>query len=81
MNRPDDMHMLAETLDEFLNGDAQPKSSCFVLLVADFGSRTDRVDCISNGKGPNVVAMLKQVLAAVEGQPDGMDLPGQVGTA
>ena len=70
------MNALAHTLDEIFNPTKLPglprtKKVGFVLLTAYFGQIEDgRVNYISNGEREDMVAMLKELLARFEGQPE-----------
>lgn len=66
------MNALAEAIDEILNGPlkhgAKPKIG-FVLLMAEFGKiEGGRVNYISNGKRADMIAMLREYLARLEGR-------------
>lgn len=68
------MNRLAGALDDIFNGDktGPDRPTCFVLLVAPFGT-TDghgRVNYISNGERSDIVTMMKEVVARFEGQPE-----------
>lgn len=63
------MRGLAQGIDEVLNGKKRPKRVGFILLVAEFGKIDDgRVNYISNGERADMIAMLKEYLARVEGR-------------
>ena len=70
------MNALALLLDSTLNPAPLPglphqKKIGFVLLTAYFGQIEDgRVNYISNGEREDMVAMLKELLAFFEGQPE-----------
>lgn len=69
----EDMNRLAAMLDKFLNGDAKGKArkTCFVLLVAPFGdSEGRRTNYISNGNRPDIVTLMKEMIARFEGQAE-----------
>lgn len=71
-----DMNAIAQALDELFNDDAGPKKVCFMLLVTEFGkTEGGRVNYIANGARDDCHAMLKELLARWEGQPE------QAGTA
>jgi hypothetical protein len=73
-----EMTATAQALDELFNGDAKGKDRkvAFMLLVSEFGKIDGgRVNYISNGARADCHAMLKELLARWEGQPE------QVGTA
>lgn len=65
------MNVLAQTLDEFLNGDATgaDRKNGFVLLVFPFGHE-GRANYISNAKREDVLVLLKEQVARFEGQAD-----------
>lgn len=73
------MNFLAETLDQAFNGVApglpglprsQKKTVGFVLLTANFGKiEGGRVNYISNGEREDMIAMMRECLARLEGQP------------
>lgn len=65
------MQMLAEALDEALNGKVRPKKVGFALLTYNFGEEiegTGRVNYIGNGKREDVLVALKELLARWEGR-------------
>lgn len=70
------MNALASGLDDILNPPPLPglprqKKIGFVLLTAYFGQiENGRVNYISNGEREDMVAMLKELLARFEGQPE-----------
>lgn len=73
------MNAVAESLDNLFNPalpglpKAKPsdKQIAFVLLTAKFGEvENGRVNYISNGDREDMVAMLKELLARFEGQPE-----------
>lgn len=66
------MNRLARQIDEGLNGrrkPGRPPRVGFVLLTAEFG-RIDngRVNYISNGSREDMIAMLREYLARLEGR-------------
>lgn len=72
------MNALARKIDEFFNGRRKPGRSPrvgFILLTAEFGKIEDgRVNYISNGNRPDMLAMLREYLARAEGryaEPEG----------
>ena len=65
------MNKLARDIDRGLNGKAKgaDKRYGFILLVAEFGKiEGGRVNYISNGQRPDMIAMLKEYLARCEGR-------------
>lgn len=63
------MNQLAKKIDRDLNGTAKPKQIGFILLMAEFGQIDNgRVNYISNGNREEMVAMLREYLARVEGR-------------
>lgn len=65
------MNRMARKIDKWLNGDAKPlqRKLGFVLLVAEFGKIEDgRVNYISNGEREDMIAMVKEYLARLEGR-------------
>ncbi|SIT74567.1 hypothetical protein [Pontibaca methylaminivorans] len=68
----DGMNRLARQVDEALNGQrkaGRERKIGFVLLVAEFGKIEDgRVNYISNGEREDMIAMLREYLARVEGR-------------
>ncbi len=65
------MNRLARQIDKGLNGKARGKDRRwgFVLLVAEFNKiEGGRVNYISNGDRADMIAMLKEYLARVEGR-------------
>lgn len=70
------MNVVAQQLDDIFNPPPLPglprkKTIGFVLLLAPFGQVADgRVNYISNGEREDMVAMMKELLARFEGQPE-----------
>lgn len=67
------MQAIAQTLDEFLNGEAKgaDRKTGFVLLVFPFGTQDGRCNYISNGADRrDIVTMMKEQIARFEGQPE-----------
>lgn len=70
------MNHLAHSLDDIFNSPPLPglprtKKIGFVLLTAYFGQIEDgRVNYISNGEREDMIAMMKELLARFEGQPE-----------
>lgn len=71
------MREVARTLDVVFNGTAanEPgrgrRKVAFVLLTAEFDKVEDgRVNYISNGDRADIVAMMKELIARFEGQPE-----------
>jgi hypothetical protein len=68
----DDMNSIGHVLDEVFNGKRKPGRKPkvgFILLTAEFGKITDgRVNYISNGERSDMIAMLREYLARVEGR-------------
>ncbi len=67
------MQAIAQTLDEFLNGEAKgsDRKTGFVLLVFPFGAQDGRCNYISNGADRrDIVTMMKEQIARFEGQPE-----------
>jgi hypothetical protein len=67
------MRALADGLDHILNADAREKTGKpaygFVLLVAEFNKMDGgRVNYISNGQRDDMLTMLREFLARVEGR-------------
>lgn len=66
------MQRLAQQVDEGLNGKRKPGRKPqigFVLLVAEFGAiENGRVNYISNGQREDMIAMLREYLARLEGR-------------
>lgn len=65
------MNKLAREIDRGLNGRSRtkPRRYGFILLVAEFGKIEDgRVNYISNGEREDMLAMLREYLARVEGR-------------
>lgn len=66
------MNELAAALDTLFNGPRQPgkpREVAFILLTARFGQIDNgRVNYISNGKRPEMLAMLREYLARCEGR-------------
>lgn len=62
------MNDVARELDGFFNGTGTPRIG-FVLLTAEFGKiEGGRVNYISNGRREDMIAMLSEYLARVEGR-------------
>lgn len=66
------MNMLADVLDEVLNGDAVGKDRKvgFLLMVFPFNSGDGRANYISNAERADVIVMLKEQLSRFEGWPE-----------
>lgn len=66
------MNRLARQIDESLNGRRKPGKKPvlgFILLTAEFGKVDGgRVNYISNGERADMIAMLREYLARVEGR-------------
>lgn len=63
------MNALARGIDEALNGKRKPRKLGFILLVAEFGQITNgRVNYISNGERADMIAMMREYLARLEGR-------------
>lgn len=65
------MNKLARDIDQGLNGKAHgdKRRFGFILLVAEFGLiENGRVNYISNGQREDMIAMLREYLARVEGR-------------
>lgn len=66
------MNRIARQIDEGLNGRPKPgkrPTVGFVLLTAEFGKIDGgRVNYISNGERADMIAMLREYLARVEGR-------------
>jgi hypothetical protein len=66
------MNNIARAIDTALNGKPKPNRKPrlgFILLVAEFGKIEDgRVNYISNGQRADMIAMLREYLARVEGR-------------
>jgi hypothetical protein len=67
------MVAIAQTLDEFFNGELKgPKRETgFVLLVFPFGGADGRCNYISNGAArDDIVTLMKEQIKRFEGQPE-----------
>lgn len=67
------MQAIAQTLDEFLNGEARgaDRKTGFVLLVFPYCAQDGRCNYISNGADRrDIVTMMKEQIARFEGQPE-----------
>lgn len=66
------MNRLAKQIDEGLNGRRKPGKKpvlAFILLTAEFGKiEGGRVNYISNGQRSDMIAMLREYLARLEGR-------------
>jgi hypothetical protein len=66
------MNRLAKMIDEFFNGRRKPNRKPtvgFILLTAEFGKIDGgRVNYISNGQRDDMIAMMREYLARVEGR-------------
>ncbi|MDH2327681.1 hypothetical protein QCN27_12485 [Cereibacter sp. SYSU M97828] len=63
------MNQLAKRIDKELNGSRKPRRVGFILLTAEFGHIDNgRVNYISNGEREDMIAMLREYLARVEGR-------------
>lgn len=63
------MRDLAAFIDSAMNGDERPGKFGFILLTAEFGKINDgRVNYISNGNRADMISMLREYLARVEGR-------------
>ena len=63
------MRELAKFIDSAMNGDERPRKFGFILLTAEFGKITGgRVNYISNGSRDDMISMLREYLARVEGR-------------
>lgn len=66
------MNRLAKVIDEFFNGRRKPNRKAtvgFILLTAEFGKIDGgRVNYISNGNREDMIAMMREYLARVEGR-------------
>lgn len=65
------MNKLARDIDRGLSGRAKGKAKRygFILLVAEFNKIEDgRVNYVSNGERADMIAMLREYLARVEGR-------------
>ena len=66
------MNRLAKLIDEFFNGRRKPNRKPtvgFILLTAEFGKiEGGKVNYISNGNREDMIAMLREYLARVEGR-------------
>lgn len=65
------MNRLAAIIDEYFNGKRKPNRKPtvgFILLTAEFGKIDGgRVNYISNGEREDMIAMMREYLARVEG--------------
>ncbi len=63
------LRAMAKALDTALNGDAHQKDNGFVLLVFPFdGPEGARVNYVSNADRRDMIAVLKEITARLEGQ-------------
>ncbi len=62
------MNALAQEIDRAFNGDRRPQRVAFCLLLANFGDMDGgRVNYISNAERADMICMVKEWLARVEG--------------
>jgi hypothetical protein len=64
------MHAIAHTLDEFLNGTEGEKLTGFCVLMFPFGDGNpsrDRINYISNANRQDMLIALKELVARFEG--------------
>ena len=66
----DAMNSLAKGIDSILNDKKRPKENGFILLVFPFEGHDGRCNYISNARREDVVVLLKERLARLEGQPE-----------
>jgi hypothetical protein len=67
------MQVIAQTLDEFFNGElhGQDRPTGFVLMVFPFAGFDGRCNYISNGADRrDIVTLMKEMIARFEGQPE-----------
>jgi hypothetical protein len=67
------MNAVAETLDEFFNGEAKgpARKTGFVLMVFPFEGFDGRCNYISNGADRgDIVTLMKEMIQRFEGQPE-----------
>lgn len=63
------MNALAATLDLALNGDVRPKPIAFCVLMAEVGKMDGgRVNYISNAERADMIKMITELLARLEGK-------------
>lgn len=63
------MQRIAAAIDEGFNGTTGPKKVGFVLLTAEFGKiEGGRVNYISNAERDDMIAMMKEYIARLEGR-------------
>lgn len=61
------MNNLAAFVDDYLNGDRDPRKTGFVLLVFPFDDGPGRCNYISNAEREDVIVLLKEQLNHFEG--------------
>lgn len=68
----DQMKQVSQVIDLIFNDpDEKDKKTGFVLMVFPFGDSRSRVNFMSNGADrSDVVALMKEVIARFEGQPE-----------
>jgi hypothetical protein len=66
----DKMNALAHAVDELFNFDKNDRKVGFILMVFPFGHEDHRCNYISNADRKDVVVLLKEQLARLEGQPE-----------
>lgn len=63
------MNDLVRGIDDIFNGDVRPKRVAFCLLAAEFGKMEGgRVNYISNANRADMICMVKEWLARMEGR-------------
>ena len=65
----DKMKAVMQSVDQFFNGDDEPKQIGIILMVFPFDSG-GRCNYMSNAKREDVVIMLKEQIKRFEGQPE-----------
>jgi hypothetical protein len=65
----EEMNKIAAALDQIFNGNLKvhDRKVCFTLLIAKFGEES-RCNYISNGERKDIIVMMKETIARVEGQ-------------
>lgn len=64
------MLAMAQAMDDMLNPDPARKGNGFILLVFPFGDGEGRCNYVSNANRADVVVLLREQLARLQGMPE-----------